>query len=1729
MDLRQTDMAVRDVKGDSGFEGFRGSQKKGLRDSGVKSEAVVKFRLKFQALAVCAALMTFATTGWGQTSTQTFGSSAGSHASQTGSTSFIPNPAGSGTTWARAGNTAAAATINLVTSPNPLGTTGAFLRGVASSSAVISKASPVASYTTATTEFYTSFKVLFGNSSGASGPTDGNWTFYQGAGAMYTDASDFSGTQVFSGLRFSYGASGAITLNYRSGSAWVATSLTSSSFTQGTVYTVEIVANNKSSGAISYSYNGNSRTVAVQTFDLYINGTLVGDDLARAQLAAGSNINATTFIGQGSTSNAANIFVDDFVVYNAVPATIGASAPTVTSSAATSISTTGATLNGNVTADGGASLTERGFYTKTSSGVTTSDTKRAATGTTTGAYTLAVTGLSVNTRYYFKSFASNSAGPSLSSTEQDFWTLANAPSAPTLSLATTSGFSVAVNENSNPASTEFAIRVGAQYVQANGTLGASEVWQTKATWGTPAVTGLSPVTQYTVDVKARNGASTQTSFGTSANITTTGVPEIAVQSPTGTDIASGGNRGALGTVTVGSNADFTFRVVNSGSAALSVTGITFGGADSEDFSVQGSPAFPVSVAAGTNQDFTIRFAPTADGARAATVTFANSDSDEDNYVINLSGTGSVAAVAPTVTSASASSITSTGATLNGTINSDGGAAVTDRGFVYSSSATTPTIDAEGVTKVTVVGTTGVMNQAVAGLAAATTIYFRAYAINSLGTTYGDAQSFTTLKGQPPLHVTGFAAGTITTANIPATWTGATADGYLLRVSSTTVSDPNDGTAVGDDTDLSDGAGTINLASNVTSYSSFTGFAAGTTYTFKLYPYHNSGANIDYLVADAPSFSAKLLPVAPGSAPTFASVTATGFTVNWSAVAGADSYRLDVSTASNFATFVGGYENLEVTGGTSQVVTGLSANTQYYARVRAVNATGTGTNSSAGNQTTLQLSAPTTLAASAVTSTGFTANWDAVTGATGYRVDVTTTSPLVATGLIISEYVEGSSNNKYIEIYNGTGSTVNLSDYEVRLFSNGANIVSQTQDLSALISGPSTLASGGTLVLKNSSAALALPAGVTAYNSAVATYNGDDALGIWSKSISAYVDIFGVIGDDPGTAWTSSTFTTVDKTLRRKTSVSRGVTTNPTGTGVGAFTALATEWDQYNIDTASGLGSHSLDSTTTFLGGYQNADAGSSTSLSVTGAAASKQYSYVVRATSAKSTSSNSDVRTVTTKGTSSIAVNSGTTSLTYSGSAQGPTFTVTGSTGAVTYSYAGTGATSYGPTATAPTNVGSYSATATAAADTNFDGVVSSATAFTIAKATPIISAAPAASAITYGQTLDSSVLSNGRASVDGSFTYTPTSTALSAGTANQAVTFTPADAANYNTASTTASVTVNPKPITVTADAKSKTYGAADPTLTYTSDALVNGDSLTGSLARAPGANVGIYAITQGSLNNANYDISFTGANFTIIAASLASSAITLTPAGDGSYTASAAGVSGFTYSYVGRDPTTYGPSVTPPTAAGFYTVTGTSTDVNYNSASASVSYSVVGPVAVADSRTKSAGNAAQLIPISELLANDIRITSTSGATVTGDLSVPAVTAVTSGLNNTATLAGAFIQFTPSSASTDTFTYTVSYGGKTATATVTVTTETQAPSFDLQIVKVGTADFAGGNTTVTHDFIGVPGQTYLVEYSTDLTNWASAGNQSTGATGSFSVTFTKSGDVAADWNAHMFFRARRQ
>ncbi|SNT17662.1 MULTISPECIES: MBG domain-containing protein, partial [unclassified Azospirillum] len=156
-----------------------------------------------------------------------------------------------------------------------------------------------------------------------------------------------------------------------------------------------------------------------------------------------------------------------------------------------------------------------------------------------------------------------------------------------------------------------------------------------------------------------------------------------------------------------------------------------------------------------------------------------------------------------------------------------------------------------------------------------------------------------------------------------------------------------------------------------------------------------------------------------------------------------------------------------------------------------------------------------------------------------------------------------------------------------------------------------------------------------------------------------------------------------------------------------------------------------------------------------------------------------------------------------------------------------------------------------------------------------------AAASATYGQTISYGTASltgvlNGDAVTgtvglaDGSL-----SGRLSVGTYDQAVrALGGADAANYRIADSGnayGTLTINPAALTITANAASKVYGDADPSLTYASSGLLQGDTISGSLTRAGGENTGRYAINQGSVTaGANYTITYTGAELAITPAAL-------------------------------------------------------------------------------------------------------------------------------------------------------------------------------------------------------------------------------------------------------------------
>ncbi|MFL6167453.1 MAG: ExeM/NucH family extracellular endonuclease [Ornithinibacter sp.] len=169
------------------------------------------------------------------------------------------------------------------------------------------------------------------------------------------------------------------------------------------------------------------------------------------------------------------------------------------------------------------------------------------------------------------------------------------------------------------------------------------------------------------------------------------------------------------------------------------------------------------------------------------------------------------------------------------------------------------------------------------------------------------------------------------------------------------------------------------------------------------------------------------------------------------------------------------------------------------------------------------------------------------------------SAAAPTDLFFSEYVEGSSNNKALEIYNGTGAAVNLATagYSVQVFSNGG-----TSGTTVNLTG--TVAAGDVFVLAqaNSNATVLAQADQT---STSGLWNGNDAITL--RKGTTVVDSIGQVGVDPGAQWGTGLVSTADNTLRRMATVCGG-DPNPDD----AFDP-AVQWDGFAVDTFDGLGTH----------------------------------------------------------------------------------------------------------------------------------------------------------------------------------------------------------------------------------------------------------------------------------------------------------------------------------------------------------------------------------------------------------------------------------------------------------------------------------------------------------------------------------------------------------------------------
>lgn len=303
----------------------------------------------------------------------------------------------------------------------------------------------------------------------------------------------------------------------------------------------------------------------------------------------------------------------------------------------------------------------------------------------------------------------------------------------------------------------------------------------------------------------------------------------------------------------------------------------------------------------------------------------------NTWVTAIGGVASNATAA--VTTTAASSISYTSATGGGTISSDGGAVITAYGICWS---TSPNPDVSLGTKIYNSGAySGAFSGSITGLTNGTTYYVRAFAVNSVGTSYGSQQTFTT---------TAYTAPTLTTtAASSISYTSATSGGNVSANGGTSITSYGIcwSTSSGPTTALSTKT-TTNASVSGAFSDNLTGLTAGTTYYVRAYATNSVGTSYGSEV----SFSTTALAVptlTTTAASSITSSTATsGGTVSSNGGSTITSYGICWSTSSGPTTALSTKTttNASISGAFTGNLTGLSPSTTYYVRAYATNSVGT---------------------------------------------------------------------------------------------------------------------------------------------------------------------------------------------------------------------------------------------------------------------------------------------------------------------------------------------------------------------------------------------------------------------------------------------------------------------------------------------------------------------------------------------------------------------------------------------------------------------------------------------------------------------------------------------------------------------------------------------------------------------------------------------------------------------
>ena len=398
--------------------------------------------------------------------------------------------------------------------------------------------------------------------------------------------------------------------------------------------------------------------------------------------------------------------------------TTASNPPVVVTTQVTNIGQNSALGGGNVTSDGGSVVTERGICWSTSNNPTINDS-HANNGTGTGAYSVEMTNLTPNTTYYVRAYAINGSGISYGS-ELSF-TTAQGVSAPTVMTVQvqniTQTMATATGLVSNSGGAEVTERGMCWSTSPSPTINGNHASNGTGEGSfTVQIIGLTANTTYHVRAYAINSAGI--SYGNELTFTTTAETPTVITSQV-TNIAQ---NSALG----GGN------VTSDGGATVTNRGICWSTdhnptvSDNHASGGAGTGVFTVNMTGLTaNTTYYVRAYATNNAGTA--------------YGEEVSFTTTQNLSAPTVTTSTVTNITETSATGGGNVTSDGGATVTERGICWSTGHNPTTEDAHGSN-----GTgTGNFTVEMSNLNPNTTYYVRAYAMNSVGTSYGEEISFST--------------------------------------------------------------------------------------------------------------------------------------------------------------------------------------------------------------------------------------------------------------------------------------------------------------------------------------------------------------------------------------------------------------------------------------------------------------------------------------------------------------------------------------------------------------------------------------------------------------------------------------------------------------------------------------------------------------------------------------------------------------------------------------------------------------------------------------------------------------------------------------------------------------------------------------------------------------------------------------------------------------------------